>query len=149
MSGKTNPKHPKTPLFDASSIVNMAAFGGGKVVDVVTEVDASVLPLTYYEVGNAIWKMHHLIKKLDREEAISLLEVSMKLLDRLKIIECSRDDSSEIVNLALDQNLTFYDASYLFVATKHQLSLITDDGKLSKIATNLKIENRSSAAIIG
>jgi len=134
-------------LFDSSSIVNLAVFGGEKALDVVRN-GGSILALTYYEVGNAIWKMHHLTNKINRDDASSLLQVSMKLLALLETVECSTDEATEIEDLAFDQKLTFYDASYLFVAKKHHLTLVSDDGKMSKTAARQKVDTITSSSLI-
>ena len=137
----------KAPLFDSSSIVNLAVFGGEKALYIVRN-GGSILTLTYYEVGNAIWKMHHLTKKINRDDASSLLQVSMKLLALFETVECSADEANEIEDRAFNQKLTFYDASYLFVAKKHHLILVTDDGKMSRIAAKQKVDTSTSSSLI-
>ena len=40
----------------------------------------------------------------------------------------------EIVQLAIQQNITFYDASFIHYAKINHLTLVTDDGLMNKIA---------------
>lgn len=138
----------KALLFDSSSIVNLVVFGGEDALNIIRREGSSTLSLTYFEVGNAIWKMHYLTKKIDRDEANLLLQVSMKLLALLEKEECSADDAKQIVDIAFNQKLTFYDASYLFVAKKHHLVLVTDDAKMSRIALRQKIETSPSTNLV-
>lgn len=73
------------------------------------------LKLAKYELGNLVWKRRALMKDLEREECkrnINLMEV----LD----IECHE---AEVAELAESLNLTFYDASYIFLAKSKGIPL--------------------------
>ncbi len=80
-----------------------------------------VLDLTFYELGNIVWK-----RKLGAE----LLE----LLEFCRVIYIWHEDLPEILKIARDEGLTFYDASYVHFATKYGLELVTADKKLAKVA---------------
>jgi predicted nucleic acid-binding protein len=93
-----------------------------------------ILDLTYYEVGNSIWKGTELTKSLSKAETKELTEAIAKTLSALRRIEPSVDDFSSILDMAVDKKLTFYDASYVCLAKKNALTLVTHDGRLSRIA---------------
>lgn len=94
----------------------------------------NILYLTFYEVGNAIWTESELIKSLTEEDLKTLVSTFTKLLPFLETLPLSYADFSDILAIARKERLTFYDSSYVYAAKKHDLTLITDDGKLSKIA---------------
>ena len=130
-------------IYDASAIVNLASAGGPRVVDRLKE--GSVLDLTFYEIGNSIWKLHTLLKKLSQEEARSLLMVSLQLTTRLDIIKFDVDDAAQIEELANKAKCSFYDGAYLYAAKKNGHSLITDDRRLAENAAKQKTVVESSS----
>ncbi|MHB1869107.1 MAG: hypothetical protein ACYCPP_09210 [Nitrososphaerales archaeon] len=83
-------------LFEANAIVKLAANGASKAADAT---GGAVLSSTFFEVGNSVWKMHQLLKKLSYDEATSLLEVSSQLLARFDILILTRDDAVQIMEL--------------------------------------------------
>jgi len=133
-------------LFDANAIVNLVANEASKAADATS--GGFVLSLTFFEIGNSIWKIHQLLKKLSSDEARSLLEVCMQLLARLEILNLTRDDAVQIMELASAHRITFYDASYLYASNKNRLPLITDDARLGRVAHQEKIETLSSTSTI-
>jgi predicted nucleic acid-binding protein len=42
----------------------------------------------------------------------------------------SIDNVKEVLNMALKKNLTFYDASHIYVAEKNKLKLVTKDKEI-------------------
>ncbi len=115
-------------LFDSSSIINLCA---KKRMDKLLEGEA--LSLAFYEVGNAVWKQIYLKKSLTREEGGKALATLVEVLKRMR--EFSVEDSRAVLNIAVDEGLTYYDASYIHAAIKNSLTLITDDERLCSIAT--------------
>lgn len=51
----------------------------------------------------------------------------------------SAASKEEVLELAVETGLSFYDASYLHVAMGAGLTLATEDAKLSKVAQQLSI----------
>jgi predicted nucleic acid-binding protein len=117
-----------TYLFDASSLVNLVkkgflnAFSQGATAD-----------LAIYEALNAVWKEHHLLRKIDRESALTLVEVLHGVLNAIEMYSI-KGFEEEVFNLALKEEVTVYDASYLHLAMKNGLTLVTDDIKLMEKA---------------
>jgi len=134
-------------VFDASAIVNLAINGGSKAIDAVS--GGSGLTLTFFEIGNSVWKLHSLQKKLSEDDARSLLEVSLQLYSQLEVFSFTRSEALEIAKLASARRVTFYDSDYLFASKKENgLPLITDDERLARAARTEKIETFTSASII-
>lgn len=92
-----------------------------------------ILDLTMYEVSNAIWKEVVLFKTLTKDEAVTLMNEITNIVQKLNIIRI-QDDLDKIMEIAIKERLTFYDAAYLYFAKKYQLILITNDKKLYNAA---------------
>ena len=133
-------------LFDASALVNLAINGGSKAADAIAE--GSGISLTFYEIGNSVWKLHYLLKKLSHDDAKSLLETSLQLFGRLDILNLTASDAIQVEELASVRKVTFYDSSYLYAAKKNKLALVTDDERLTRAAHHETIATFSSASIL-
>ncbi len=92
-----------------------------------------ILDLTIYEIGNAIWKETVLFKTLTKDEAVTLMDEITNIVQKLNIIRI-QDDLDKIMEIAIKEQLTFYDAAYLYFAKKYQLILVTNDKKLYNAA---------------
>jgi len=84
----------------------------------------AILHLTVYEVGNALWKEARAVRLPWREAA----GVLSRVLSSLKVL----DDPplGKVLEVAVERDLTFYDASYAYVAETLGLSLVTQDREL-------------------
>ena len=123
-------------LLDASAIFNL--FQRGKYE---TLVSGATIPLARYEIGNILWKNYKVRNRISKREAMESGNVLFELLDSMEQIIPSL---ASVLNLSLDEGLTFYDSSYLISAIESGCELITDDLKLHKIASS-KITARKSS----
>ncbi len=94
-----------------------------------------ILDLTIYEVSNAIWKEVVLFKNLTRDEAIEFMNNILNILQKMNIIRI-KEDLDKIMSIAIEEELTFYDAAYLYAAMKNKLTLVTNDEKLYSASRN-------------
>ncbi len=119
----------KQYLLDASSFILLI-----KKADVQTTFerlqDSLVLDLTYYEVGNAIWKESNLTKFLTPEESKTLEKVVQTILTRTDRIVNEAVTFQKILEIAKAENLSFYDSSYTYFAKEKGLKLVTEDEQL-------------------
>ncbi len=120
-----------TYLFDASSIVKSL-----KEIKLVPLAGQALQWLTVYEVINALWKEAYLLHKLDASEAVSLVNAFTKLIREMVILEPSGLEQ-DILQVAISKGITVYDASYVALATRHNLILVTEDQKLSHRVTSM------------
>lgn len=129
-------------LFDASSIVDCILGREGTRVEIDVLFDEHWLDLTSYEVANAIWKIG-----LARDELCdSEIDTAIDILDRLEhelVVETAT--GAVTMDVARESGLTFYDASYLAVARREELTLVTEDGALRDAAENFGV---STARIV-
>jgi len=89
------------------------------------ELKLYVPELTKYEVGNVLWK-----KGLDRPTA----KASLATLYSLPLNFVSQDEiqAKETVEIAIENGITFYDASFITLAKYLDTPLITDNPKHQK-----------------
>jgi len=117
-------------LFDASSIVNLVKKGVVKFFSIGSTID-----LALYESINAVWKEYKLLKRFDKNIALEFIKI---LGDIFNIIDTFSIKSleKEVFEIASKEGLTIYDASYIAIAKKNNLILVTDDHVLMKKASN-------------
>ena len=113
-------------LFDSSAIINLC---GEKEVDKLLE--GWTLHLAFYELGNAVWKQAHIHKTITVNEANIVLDSLTAVFKKLKKPEMG--DPLEILKIAIDEGLTYYDAAYIRAAVENALTLVTNDKQLYKI----------------
>jgi predicted nucleic acid-binding protein len=130
-------KGRQTRLYDASAFLNLLLNQGSKALGVLS--GQAVLDLTTYELGNSIWKILYLQKKITKAEACSLLDSCLNVISSMKVM-CIKGLEENVKELSSSIGQSFYDSAYLVVAKNHNLKLVTDDKKLLKAALNSKIE---------
>ena len=115
-------------LFDSSSIINLCS---ERKIERLLE--GYTLNLAFYELGNAVWKQVHLHKALTQEEGGEALAALTQVYRQMR--ELHVEDASSILNIAVEEGLTYYDASYIHAAIKNDAMLVTDDRKLHTAAS--------------
>ncbi|MEM2420061.1 MAG: type II toxin-antitoxin system VapC family toxin [Candidatus Bathyarchaeia archaeon] len=117
-------------LFDSSAIFKAIK---ENLVDVL--VGNCTLELARYELGNVLWKNFALEGKAKETEIKSLVGIVKRVLGVMEVlqIDCSEQEILEIANKT---KITFYDASYVYLAKSKNLILITEDEQLLKKATS-------------
>lgn len=131
-------------LYDASSIFEIIREHRGGAPDLLH--GGSTIPLVYYEIGNAIWKLCTKLKRMEPDEAKRLLETIFSIILRMDTI--GQEDAAvgvEILETAIERSLTYYDAAYLVEAKRSGRVLVTDDDELARAADLLGVENIRSA----
>ncbi len=110
-------------LIDTSALYPLVIKLGENLFDYIERF--AILDLTLYEVGNVLWKEKRSGKITNMESAVSFFEELLRNMHKLSI-----DNIGEVLNIALEKNLTFYDASYIYVAEKNKLKLVTEDKEI-------------------
>ena len=132
-------------LFDANVIYRVIRECPEKALDMLME--GTTISLAYYELGNALWREAHLLKRISIEEAEKSLSLMYAMLVRMNVEEVDDEQGIEILQTAHKCNLTFYDSAYLVEAKKTNKILVTDDNRLAKVAKPLGIQTLSSNAL--
>jgi len=131
----------KRLLIDASSLMLLM-----KTANIQTELDylrkSFLLDLTFYEVGNAIWKESYLTKFLTKNESEVLRNRLQTVLARTDKIPSEASNFQRILEISESEKLTFYDSSYLFAAKEKGLVLVTEDrGLRVKAEKHIEVQN--------
>lgn len=87
----------------------------------------AVSSLTEYEIGNILWKENKKKELDDPKRVAEIFSESMVDLPKINI-----DSAVNVLVIALARNLTFYDASYAYLAEKENIKLVTEDADLIK-----------------
>lgn len=120
----------KQYLLDASSFMMLVKKGTVQTTIACLQ-DSVVLDLTFYEVGNAIWKESTLTKFLTPNEAKALEKVVQTVLGKTDAIAAEAGTFQKILEIAKSEKLSFYDSSYIHFAKEKTLKLVTEDKKLN------------------
>ncbi len=115
-------------LFDTSSIFTLVERGS---LDLI--LGGSTLELAFYEAVNAVWKQHYLLRRIDAQQALDYIDL-LKMVFTALDIRTIRGEEDEVLQLAVREGLTAYDASYLHVALRDGLALVTQDRELAEKA---------------
>ena len=115
-----------TLLFDASSIFEALIRGNVRVLNKNYTLD-----IARYELGNILWRRRILVGDIDDEEYARLADLIKRTLRLLNIIgiECHEQ---EILRIAKEFKITFYDSAYVFVAKAKKIPFVTEDEKLKR-----------------
>ncbi|RLF11088.1 MAG: toxin VapC [Thermoprotei archaeon] len=113
-------------VFDASSIFEAMLRGEVKVLGGNYTVD-----LARYEIGNVLWKRRVLLGDLSEEGCVRLMDLVKRVLGLMKVVsvECRE---REVLRLASELGITFYDASYVHASHTMNLPLVTEDDVLKE-----------------
>jgi len=132
-------------LLDASSLMLLIKKADAKLT-VEYLIDSLILDLTFYEVGNVVWKESTLLKFLTPEEAKKMGSRSQTILAKINQVKNDSEDFQQILEIAQNETLSFYDSSYVFYAKQRGLQLVTEDKKL-ELKAKKHVEVRTFATL--
>lgn len=122
-------------LFDASALLNVIREARAQARAVLE--GQFILPLTKFEVGNAIWKEACLRGRISVSEAFELIRLMERVFRVLTLVEPS--SWSTVLDVACRLGTTVYDSAYVVVSLEWGLLFVTDDERLRrKIAEGSK-----------
>ncbi|MHB8702293.1 MAG: type II toxin-antitoxin system VapC family toxin [Nitrososphaerales archaeon] len=133
-------------LFDASSLFKLVrSTDQGAKARALDQT--SIIQLTFYEIGNALWKETELKETISKDDANILIRDFINILSWVDIVGANPSDLSEIIKIAGNEKLSFYDSSYLHTAKSLNMILVTEDKELAKAAKN-HVETKSLSDVI-
>lgn len=121
-------------LLDTSAIYPLVLMLREEVLKYIDKF--MVLDLTLYEVGNTIWKETKRGKIKNPAIVAKVFEELFKFMDMIRVSQ----ELTSILSLALKENITFYDAAYIYIARKHGLKLVTSDKELLKLNNTVSVD---------
>ena len=98
--------------------------------------ECAVTTLTEYEIGNVLWRENQQKKLKDPARVATIFSEAIQPLRKIEI-----DSLANVLAVAIERHLTFYDASYAYTAEKENLKLVTQDSgllKKCKLAISIK-----------
>lgn len=93
-----------------------------------------ILDLTVYEIGNALWKDSKIHKTI--KDPLLTMQNFLKIIDKLNLV--TDIDYVNVLKIALERDLTFYDSAYVYVAEEKDFTLVTYDKELLTKTNNAK-----------
>jgi predicted nucleic acid-binding protein len=87
--------------------------------------ECAVSTLTEYEVGNVLWRENQQGKLKNPRRVAVIFSEALAPLKKFQV-----DSLPDVLAIAIDRDLTFYDASYASIAEKQGLKLVTEDADL-------------------
>lgn len=118
-------------VIDVSAVIPYILSKDQDVEMIILEADRIITPVLYVsECGNTLLQY---VKKdlISMSEAQNYLKQCQNVIDQM--IDVS-ENGKWIMSLAYENQLSFYDAQYLFLAMASRAKLITQDQMLNKIA---------------
>jgi len=103
-------------VLDSSAIINLIQRLEERSIDILKE--SITADLAFYEIGNYLWKINR----------GDLVEDFVKVLKFIKAEYVGLRE--EVLAIAVDERLTYYDSVYLYLSRKYGLPLISDDRDL-------------------
>ena len=122
---KGMPQRTLEAMLDASALYPLLKRLGEKAASLLTRL--AILDLTKYELGNALWKEYKLGLLKNWENPIVLWS---KIMEEMPTYRIEMQHLRDIEKIAVERDLTFYDASYIYMAETRNLKLITEDEEL-------------------
>ena len=119
----------KRYLLDASSLMFLLRNSHTEKA-IESLLDSLILDLTYYEVGNAIWKESILTRFITPEESKTMERLVQEILRETERVTFEMESFQKILEIAKAEKLSFYDSSYIHFAKQGGLKLITEDKQL-------------------
>ncbi len=97
----------------------------------------AILDLTIYEIGNVVWREYRKGRITDPVSVSRMFEVVVGSIEKLSINE----EVCRVQEIAIENNLTFYDAAYIYVTRKNKLKLVTEDKVLLNLPESIDLNN--------
>jgi len=94
-------------------------------------VEGWTIDLAFYELGKAVWKQVNLYQTLSVDEAKIALDALVFVFDKMHKIQ--EFEPLNILEIAVTEGFSYYDATYLLAAMDKKMTLITDDKKLKQV----------------
>ncbi|MEM2125675.1 MAG: type II toxin-antitoxin system VapC family toxin [Candidatus Methanosuratincola sp.] len=91
------------------------------------------ISLARYELGNVIWKRGALSGDINPERQAKLLALVSEGLKLMKVIDIGGQEGN-VLEIAEELKITFYDAAYIHAAKTQGVPLVTEDRALRENA---------------
>ncbi len=110
-----------------------------RFLEVAQRYSFAILDLTIYETCNAFWKEHVKLRRISFEEAVKACLAAKMLTKWLKVYRFEDLDFEMIARIALENNITVYDASYIALAITLKTQIASEDKDIVSVAPKYKV----------
>ena len=114
-------------VIDSSVFLPLIAILWDKLVDIMYDYEFHLLDLTIYEVCNGFWKECVKLHRISLDDAVESCELAVMLIKRAVVRSINDLDIDSVMNIALTNNITVYDASYIALARKLRAPIASND----------------------
>jgi len=112
----------------------LIATSGRGLIRVMRELEFAILDLTVYEVCNAFWKEHTKHRRISLDEATWACSISKALTRYAKLYRITDLNTEEVMRIAVENNITFYDSSYIALAREIKAPISSEDRDIIAVA---------------
>lgn len=86
-----------------------------------------------------------MLKRIALDEASKVLESIFTILRTMDVAKLEDEElGTEILSVAGEFGITYYDAAYLTIAQKLNKTLVTDDEELARVAKKIRVTTLTS-----
>lgn len=104
-----------------------------EVIKTAVKSSSATLDIAFPEAANVLWKHVFLLRRIPIEEVEVRVDKLINLIEKTSRIFNSKEFLSEALKIALENEVTVYDALYLALSLKLNTKLYTFDEKLKEI----------------
>ena len=124
-------------LLDASALVPLVTKAGKRLLIWAAHENIITTDLAIYEKCNSLWKLATQLKNISLKDALDTTATIKELIDKkvIQTVTFERLDLSRTLRIASEEELTFYDASYIIAAENAEAILVTEDKTLRRKAS--------------
>jgi len=125
-------------LLDASALIPLVTRAGKHLLTLAARESLFTTDLAIYEACSSLWKLSTLLKRISLVDGLEIADTIKQLSDTRTIQTVTFDELnlSRILKMADEEELTFYDASYIAAAESVEATLVTEDGTLRRRASS-------------
>jgi len=123
-------------LLDASALLPLITTHGKQLINEALKQNLFTTDLAIYEACNSLWKLSTLLKLITLNDAENVAATLKDIITHriIQPINYTKLDFPGTLKMAHQQNLTFYDTSYIVTTKNLEAIFVTDDEKLRKAA---------------
>ncbi len=128
-----------TCIIDASVYVPLVLTFGKKLVKAFKKTKIVLLDLTVYEACNAFWKGHVKLNMISKDEALAACTAARMLAKHAAVYKIGDLNVEETMKIAVENNITFYDASYISLAILVKAPIASEDEDILEVAPKYNV----------
>ena len=126
-------------VLDASVYAPLLILLGRRILNTPDNVELALLDLTVYETCNAFWKEHRKLHRITAEEAVEACSLAASVAKYLKLYRVDGLDTARVMHIAIENNMTFYDAAYITLAADIGATVASEDRDILSAAPRYNI----------